>query len=362
MMRRHPARVVSRLTARLRVRIARCLALAAITAVGATHLAAMAADAPEVSIHDPVMAEENGTYYLFSTGPGVPIYRSTDRQHWQRNGRVFDTEPDWARRVIPDFAGHLWAPDIIARGGRFYLYYSVSAFGRNTSAIGVATNATLDATSPDYQWQDQGVVLQSVPHRDLWNAIDPHVILDEQGTPWMSFGSFWGGIKLVRLADNMTELAEPPQWYSLAKRERPAFTPDDHAGPAEIEAPFIFHHGDFYYLFVSYGKCCRGAESTYHLAVGRSAELQGPYVDRQGEDMVTGGGSVILEGDDDWYGVGHSSLYRFGGRDYLVFHAYDAADEGLQKLKIAGVGWSDGWPSVEASALEDYRSELMEAE
>ncbi|MDL4863671.1 arabinan endo-1,5-alpha-L-arabinosidase [Halomonas elongata] len=329
---------------------------------GAMSLAAVADELPQVSIHDPVMAEEQGTYYLFSTGPGITIYRSSDRQRWQLDGHVFDPEPDWAREVVPDFAGHLWAPDIIERDGRFYLYYSVSAFGRNTSAIGVATNTTLDADSPDYAWRDQGVVLQSVPNRDLWNAIDPHIIVDEQDTPWMSFGSFWGGIKLVQLADNMTELAEPQQWYSLAKRERPAFIPDDHAGPADIEAPFIFQHDDYYYLFVSYGKCCQGKDSTYHMAVGRSENVQGPYVDRQGIDMAAGGGTVILEGNDEWYGVGHNSIYRFDDQDYLVFHAYDAADQGLQKLKIAEVEWSDGWPTVDSAALGNYQSELVDAD
>lgn len=343
-------------------RAVKSLSLTSVVLLSTIHFTAVAADKPQVSIHDPVMAQEDDTYYLFSTGPGITIYRSQDRQTWQPGGAVFDPEPEWARDVVPGFAGHLWAPDIIEHEGQFYLYYSVSAFGLNTSAIGVTVNATLDSNSPEYAWRDQGVVLQSVPDRDLWNAIDPNIIVDEQGTPWMSFGSFWGGIKLVQLADNMTEVAEPQQWYSLAKRERPAFTPDDHAGPAEIEAPFIFQHGDFYYLFVSYGKCCRGEESTYHLAVGRSKDVRGPYLDQNGIDMAVGGGTVILEGNDEWYGAGHNSLYTFDDQDYLVFHAYEAADEGLQKLKIAPVEWTNGWPEIEESILSDYRSQLLSGE
>ena len=158
--------------------------------------------ARQVDVHDPVMAKEGDTYYLFSTGPGITFYSSTDMKSWRKAGRVFATEPEWARRVAPEFNGHLWAPDIVQHKGQFYLYYSVSAFGKNTSAMGVTVTKTLDTSSPDYGWKDQGVVLQSVPHRDMWNAIDPAVIVDETGTPWMSFGSFWGGLKLVKLAEN----------------------------------------------------------------------------------------------------------------------------------------------------------------
>ncbi|MDQ7732041.1 arabinan endo-1,5-alpha-L-arabinosidase [Halomonas sp. SpR1] len=312
-----------------------------------------------MSIHDPVMTQEGDTYYLFSTGPGITFYSSQDRQTWEHEGQVFEPEPEWAREVVPGFAGHLWAPDIIEHEGQFYLYYSVSAFGLNTSAIGVTVNQTLDPESPDYQWVDQGVVIQSVPNRDLWNAIDPNIVIDEDGVAWMSFGSFWGGIKLVRLADNLIDLAQPEEWYTLAKLERPAFVPDSEAGPAEIEAPFIFKHDDYFYLFVSYGKCCRGEESTYHLAVGRAADVRGPYLDQDGIDMASGGGTILLEGNEDWYGVGHNSIYQFDGQDYLVVHAYEAADEGLQKLKIAEVEWTDGWPVVNESALEEYQSKLL---
>ena len=160
------------------------------------------------------MAKAGGQYYVFSTGPGITIYQSKDMQHWQPAGRVFATEPAWAKSIAPGFDGHLWAPDIIEKDGVFYLYYSVSAFGKNTSAIGVATNKTLDPTAKNYQWQDQGIVLQSVPERDHWNAIDPAIIRDERGDHWMSFGSFWEGLKLVKLDASLTRVAEPQQWHS----------------------------------------------------------------------------------------------------------------------------------------------------
>jgi arabinan endo-1,5-alpha-L-arabinosidase len=314
----------------------------------------------QVSIHDPVMAKEGDTYYLFSTGPGITFYSSKDMKRWELRGRVFPGEPSWARKVAKDFNGHLWAPDIAWHNGTYYLYYSVSAFGKNTSAIGVATNKTLNPGSPEYCWEDRGIVLQSIPNRDLWNAIDPNVIVDEAGTAWMSFGSFWSGVKLVKLNSSWTAPTEPQEWYAIAKRERSVLVDDRHAGPAEIEAPFIFRKGEYYYLFVSWGKCCLGVKSTYRIMIGRSKDVKGPYLDKDGRDLAAGGGTLLLGGNSAWPGLGHSGTYTFDGKDYLVFHAYEAADNGLQKLKIAELTWdADGWPVVDPKVLQTYTSVLI---
>lgn len=309
------------------------------------------ASAVQVEVHDPVMAYENGKYYVFSTGPGITIYESSDLQNWSWVGRVFDGEPEWARDAVPGFRGHLWAPDVFEKDNRYYLYYSVSAFGKNTSAIGVAVNETLDPSSPEYLWTDLGPVLQSVPNRDNWNAIDPAIVEDEDGTPWMSFGSFWGGIKLVRLDPGLEQIAEPQEWYSLARRPGDPTAPDDDPGEGAVEAPYIFHRDGWYYLFVSFDKCCRGMDSTYKIMVGRSKSVSGPYVDREGTAMLDGGGSLVLQGDDDWVALGHNAAYTFDGRDWLVFHAYETADNAKQKLRILPIDWEDGWPVVNPSDL-----------
>ncbi len=314
----------------------------------------------QVSVHDPAMAKEGDTYYLYSTGPGITFYSSKDMKRWERRGRIFAGEPSWARKVAPGFNGHLWAPDIIRHNGRYLLYYAVSAFGKNTSAIGVTASPTLNPDASDYHWEDLGIVLQSVPNRDLWNAIDPDVVVDGAGTAWLAFGSFWSGIKLVKLNDAWTAPAEPAEWYSLAKRERSVLEDDRRAGPAEIEAPFIFRKGDYYYLFVSWGKCCIGVKSTYRIMIGRSHDVRGPYLDKEGRNLAEGGGSLLLGGTPAWPGLGSNSVYTFNGRDYMVFHAYEAADNGLQKLKIAELTWdADGWPEVDPDVLQTYTSELI---
>ena len=326
--------------------------------IAATALMATAAcGARQVGVHDPVMAKQGSTYYLFSTGPGITFYSSTDMVNWKPEGRVFEGNPTWAKGIAPSFNGHIWAPDIHFANGKYYLYYSVSAFGKNTSAIGVTVNKTLDPRSPDYKWVDQGIVVQSIPGRDEWNAIDPNIVVDNQGATWMSFGSFWDGLKMFKLDASLAKPAEPQEWKSIARRAPLALKADGRPVPAEIEAPFIFKKNGWYYLFASWGLCCKAAENTYHVVVGRAKDAAGPYLDKRGKDMASGGGSLVLAPTRQWNGVGHNSAYTFDGKDYLVLHAYEVADKYRQKLKILPMEWDkDGWPVVDPKVLNTYQS------
>lgn len=296
--------------------------------------------------HDPVVAKQGDTYYLFCTGPGITRFKSKDLKTWTKQDPVFAESPEWAKSVAPGFNGHIWAPDITYYKGKYYLYYSVSAFGKNTSAIGLVTNATLKPEDENYNWEDQGIVIQSAPNRDLWNAIDPNLIFDEVGTPWLSFGSFWSGLKMVKLNDDLKTLAQPQEWYPIARRDRSANIPDADAGDASLEGPFVFKKGDYYYQFLSWDYCCRGENSTYKLVVGRSTSVTGPYVDKEGKELTDGGGSLVIEGNKNWYGVGHNSVYTFDGKDYTFMHGYDASDKGRPKLIVKEITWVDGWPTV----------------
>jgi arabinan endo-1,5-alpha-L-arabinosidase len=181
----------------------------------------------------------------------------------------------------------------------------------------------------------------------MWNAIDPNLIRDEAGTPWLSFGSFWSGLKLVQLRPDLKAPAQPELWRTIASRPRDPKLTDSLPGDAAIEAPFIFKKDAYYYLFTSFDYCCRGPQSTYKIMVGRSKNLTGPYLDKAGAGLEQGGGTLVLQGDANWFGVGHNSVYTFDNTDYLVFHGYDAADKGRSKLRIATLGWdSQGWPVV----------------
>lgn len=308
-----------------------------------------------ISVHDPVMAKQGDTYYLFCTGMGVSIWSSKDLKNWKREKPVFNEAPKWAVEAIPTFKGHIWAPDISYYNGIYYLYYSVSAFGKNTSAIGLATNTTLDPQSAQYKWVDHGSIIQSFPGKTNWNAIDANLITDKKGVPYLSFGSFWDGLKLVRLNQDRKSIAESvDNLLTIASRKKSSSNenppsvdnnPVDAGGNA-IEAPFIFQKGKYYYLFASTDYCCKGPQSTYKMIVGRSKNVKGPYLDKEGKSMATAGGTLLLEGDKDWYGVGHNSVYAFDGTDYLIFHGYDAADKGRSKLRIEKLAWEKGWPVV----------------
>lgn len=308
-----------------------------------------ALSAQDVYVHDPVMIRQGDRYYLFSTGWGISVQSSTDMKNWKKEKPVFDKAPAWAVEVIQGFKGHIWAPDISFYNGVYYLYYSVSAFGKNTSCIGLATNVTLDTNDKNYRWTDHGKVIQSVPGRDLWNAIDPNLVVDDKQQPWLVFGSFWNGMKLVKLDSTRNKIAQPEEWHTVSKRPRSFNLKDEDPGDGAVEAPFIFKKNGFYYLFVSFDYCCRGKNSTYNMVVGRSKNVEGPYVDKKGTAMTEGGGSLVLAGNERWAGVGHNAVYTFDGKDYLIFHAYDNTDEGKSKLQIRTLRWEDGWPVVDTT-------------
>lgn len=299
-----------------------------------------------VPVHDPVMIKQDSVYYIFCTGRGISVWSSPDMKQWKKENPVFDKAPEWAVKAVPGYTGHTWAPDISFHNGQYYLYYSASAFGKNTSCIGVATNKTLNPASKDFKWIDHGKVIQSVPGRDMWNAIDPNLVMDKNNTPWLVFGSFWDGIKITRLNNELTGVSQPELWHTIASRSRNFILPDSVAGDAAIEAPFVFQKDNYYYLFVSYDYCCRGEKSTYKIMVGRSEKIEGPYVDRDGVPMNIGGGSLVLEGDKNWNGVGHNAVVSFDGIDYIVFHGYDATDKGISKLRIEKLNWMRGWPVI----------------
>lgn len=308
----------------------------------------------DISVHDPVMTRQDSTYYIFCTGNGIAMWSSKDRLHWKAEKPVFAIAPQWAVDAIPGFKGHIWAPDISFYNGLYYLFYSVSAFGKNTSAIGVATNTTLHTDDPAYHWVDHGKVIQSIPGKTNWNAIDPNLITDKDSTPYLVFGSFWDGLKLVKLNKDRLSVAEDlDKIPTIATRKKttsedlPAVdgNPVDAGGNA-IEAPFIFKHGKYFYLFASIDYCCKGPKSTYKMIIGRSQKLMGPYVDKEGIAMNKGGGSILLAGDEYWYGVGHNGISTFDGVDYIIFHGYDAADRGISKLRVERLDWVDDWPVV----------------
>jgi len=282
--------------------------------------------------HDPALIGAHGRFYLFSTGNNVGAKTSTNLTSWQAAPEVFSSlaRPAWLSQQVPGVS-NLWAPDISFFGGQYHLYYSASSFGSNRSCIGHLTRPALDSGN----WTERGpVICSNVTSSDNWNAIDPNVVTDQNGTPWLSFGSFWGGIKMIQLDQSGARVGNA--LTSLAARPN--------AGGA-VEAPFIVRRCGFYYLFVSWDTCCQGANSTYNLRVGRSSSVTGPYVDRAGTALMQGGGTLVLQGDARWRGPGHNAVLFTSSAAYNVYHAYDAQNNGAPVLRVSELAWDgSGWP------------------
>lgn len=305
-------------------------------------------------VHDPCIIRADGLYHLFATGQasdeqGLVAWRtSRDLRHWTWRGPVFDAIPGWALEAIPGTRG-IWAPDISFFNGRYHLYYSISTFGSNRSAIGLATTETLDPANPSAGWNDHGPVVQSRPGDDF-NAIDANHLMDADGRHWLALGSFWSGIKMFELDPASGMLADESGAGKISIARRPV----PEGAPGAVEAPFIIRRGSYYYLFVSYDFCCRGVTSSYYLVVGRAREATGPYLDPDGRDMLHGYGSLLLRGGQRFRGPGHNAVLQDGDADYLVYHAYDAEGDGIPTLRIAHLRWTDDdWPSVEDGFVED---------
>jgi arabinan endo-1,5-alpha-L-arabinosidase len=283
-------------------------------------------------------------YWVFYTGRGVPSCHSKDLVKWEHGPAVFKEAPEWISRIVPENR-HMqyWAPDIMKLGDRYLLYYSVSSFGKMTSAIGLATNPTLDPADPTYHWTDQGFVVRT-QDGDGYNAIDPSVFHDADGSLWLTFGSYWSGIKLIQL---------DPQ---TGKRLTPDSKMSSLAYNKSIEASYLCRHDDYYYLFVNWGSCCDGPKSTYNIRVGRSKTVSGPFVDKTGTDLLHSGGSVFLATTNGpLIGPGHAGTLKADGKDWFTsdFEG-DVRMNGKATLAIMPLQWNaDGWPQA---TVNDVRS------
>jgi arabinan endo-1,5-alpha-L-arabinosidase len=289
-----------------------------------------------VHVHDPSSIVKCGNeFWIFYTGRGVPSYHSKDLIKWEIGPRVFTNAPAWTDQAVPEHRGsYFWAPDIIHLGGRYLLYYAVSTFGKRVSAIGLASNPTLDPNNPKFHWTDCGLVIQSA-ETDDFNTIDPAVSQDADGKLWLAFGSFWSGIKLVQLDPKTGKRITPDSpMYSLAHND-------------SIEASYIYQHDNLYYLFVNWGLCCRGTNSTYEIRVGRSKKITGPYYDADGVDLVNDGGSLFLKTSGPFIGPGQAGIISENGTNWFSCHFYDGTRGGISTLAILPLQWdTNGWPEI----------------
>jgi arabinan endo-1,5-alpha-L-arabinosidase len=288
-------------------------------------------------IHDPsTIVKDGGRYYVFGTGPGIRTKSSPDLVRWKAGRPVFRKLlfrklPAWIKDFVPAFDGGFWAPDIIRVDGKFLLYYAASTWQKPVSVIGLATSPTLNPAATNHLWTDRGPVIAST-NGCGFNAIDPSVFLDDDGKLWLAFGSYWQGIFLTEL---------DPQTGLRPGTSSPLFRL---AWNDSIEAACLARHGKFYYLFVNWGECCKGTNSTYEVRAGRAEKITGPYLDRAGKNLADGGGSPFLHSSGRFIGPGHIGILNEDGATWFSYHYYDAATKGRSRLALGRIDWSDGWP------------------
>ena len=278
--------------------------------------------------HDPAALVVGTQIYLYATG--LIAKTSSNLTTWSAGANPLSPLPSWIAGSVPG-ATNLWAPDVSTFGGTYHLYYAASTFGSNKSCIGHATRDALSSGS----WTDHGsVICSNVGHTgDDWNAIDPNVVLDDAGTPWLALGSFWGGIKMIEL--DATGARADDTLHAIADR------PSD--GGA-LEGAWVFKRCGSYYLFTSWGSCC-SSPYDYNIRVGRASAVTGPYVDKAGTQLTKGGGTLVVAGNSAWVAPGHNAVIAYGGRTYNVYHALQGSSGGPATLRIAELAWdADGWP------------------
>ncbi|KAH8146018.1 uncharacterized protein LAJ45_09940 [Morchella importuna] len=293
------------------------------------------------NVHDPAVIRRtsDGTYFRFSTGNKIQIATASDISGpWTIQGSALPSGSSIALAGNTD----LWAPDISKVGDVYYLYYSVSTFGSQESAIGVATSTTMDVGT----WTDHGSTGIRSYTGSAYNAIDGNLVLSTAGSYYMSFGSFWGDIYQVPMAN--------PPLTTAGTSVRIAYNA---SGAHAVEGSNIYYRSPYYYLFFSSGTCC-GYDSSrpsqgneYRINVCVSTTINGGYYDRNGVSCTASGGTPVLTSHDNVYGPGGQGVFadsKAGGA-ILYYHYVDTTigyGDGQKRFGWNVIGWSGGWPTI----------------
>ena len=301
------------------------LQLAAVTSSIPAHAAVWSLSG-DLNSHDPAIYKEGSTWWIARTwAAGIGMAWSSDGHAWNTGTPIFQGGLSWWHQYNGNSAW-TWAPSLVDYNGHSLCYYAVSTFGSQKSAIGLATATTI-ATG---NWSDQGAIITSASG-NTYNAIDPCFTVDSGNNPWLSFGSWNNGIFLTKLS---TSTFKPTgTWYNIANNSK------------GIENSQIVYRSPYYYLFCSVGTCCNGASSTYHIVYGRSTSITGPYVDKNGVAMLSGGGTTLDAGSSRFIAPGGESVLNYGSGWVCARHELDAQNNYATVLFINDLNWSGGWPT-----------------
>ena len=308
--------------------------------------------------HDPSMVRFEDGYALMSTNNNLQLWTSEDAYTWRDHRSTVSGVPQWAYTYAPKTEG-IWAPDIFYMNGEYRVYYCVSEFGVRNSAIGYQSTTSIVPGSTGYGWKDHGHVFHTKQGTDSYNAIDADVVKDTEGNYWMAFGSFGLGIQLIKLdATTGYQASDDKTVYNIARRT------SKESGGAE-EGPSLIEHNGQYFLFTAWDKCCQqGAnieQTTYKTAYGRADKVTGPYKDRAGYNMATGGGTILLERYGRYVGPGGGEAFQDLNRVRFVHHYYDLNGDKYNHIHIRDVVFTeDNWAEMGQPFLGRYLSAEVE--
>ncbi|KAL4875092.1 Arabinan endo-1,5-alpha-L-arabinosidase B [Aspergillus karnatakaensis] len=320
----------------------------------------------DLRIHDPSIIRVGGTFYSYSVGPRMVIHQAPSLDGpWTQTGSVLSADS-----IIPKGDRKApWAPNTIQIGDTFYCYYAVSNAGCRDSAIGLATSPSPGPGG----WTDHGLLIQSGYGEgaerfplDQSNTIDPNIFLDFDGTVYMIYGSFWTGIWSIALHSDLmsistttdgaldaTHLAAEPGVIFRARKNANSIC-GDVTGAHPVEGAFLTYHAPYYYLWFSWGRCCefkneqmRNSGKEYRIRVGRSASARGPFVDKQGQDLVDGGGETVYGSNGEVFAPGGQGILTDELGDILYYHYLNTSisyDFWEARLGYNRLEYVDGWP------------------
>ena len=163
------------------------------------------------------------------------------------------------------------------------------------------------------------------------DAIDPSLLLGPDNRLWLSYGTYFGFIRVVELDPKTGKRKPGNQPVNVA---------------IDMEATSLQYRDGWYYLLGTHGTCCDGANSTYNIRVGRSRSPTGPFVDHMGTDLIRGGGKLVVAASGRFVGPGHFGrlVITDGIEKFSCHYEADLDRSGRSVLDIRPLLWKDGWP------------------
>lgn len=289
------------------------------------------------TLGDPTVFQDpvSGRFYLYSTqntNDWMPIYSSTDLVNWKYEGNGFSQA---SKPQLPG-GGAYWAPDVQYINGKYVIYFSWAKLnGADVSYTAVVTSDKPTGVFP-------GSIALLTNEEFGSNCID-QFYYEENGHKYMFYGSFQG-IYVTELTDD---------GLAVKRDENGKPTMKKRVAGTDFEGTNIYKKGRYYYLFASRGSCCASQNSSYHVVVGRSESLFGPYLDKQGKDMLNNSWELVLDGGDrsKWVGPGHNSVIIKDDEDteWMIYHSYCYRNGsfGGRFGMLDRLQWTDdGWPYI----------------